>query len=172
MVQLRGERHRGVHAFNGLIRKAHEPQGEGGGRQAGDARIVPHAGTPEARWELRKQRNRPIEVVEAGPQIGEEHQRRAHDEVPVDQHPRIVLAFGEREDLPTQRHHLVELGAEVVQADQPSEHGELLARVRAAFEQVHRAGQGVLGFGGVALCRDQGPGQARSQRDLLADPFG
>ena len=172
MLQLDGERQRRVRALGRAIGIAEQPQGERGGRQAGDPGVVPDPRRPRSMPLGREQGDRLVELIEPAVQVVGGHERRADQQVPVDEHARVVLALPEGEDLPAEAAGLVELAAEQVEAREASEHGVLLAHVAAALEQLHGARERGLDLRGEALGRHERPGEARPQGDLLAGPVG
>ena len=130
VLERRRERERGVRAFGGAIGLAEHPQGERRGREARDARVVADARGPGRGRPGREQGDGLFEVVEPGLEVVEAHQRRADQEVAVDQHGRVALRSPRaRISRPISR-RLVELRAEQVQAGEAAQHGELLARRR------------------------------------------
>ena len=89
------------------------------------------------------------------------------------------MAIGEIEDASTQVVALFELGAQEVEARQPTQHAELLTCVAtvlgpelALLEQVECPGVCVLDLGREAARRHEGTGKARAEGDLLADVLG
>ena len=68
----------------------------------------------------REEGDRLIEMLESGVQPVEGHERRADEQVPVDEHSGVALTLPKREDLPAQPGRFVELGAEQVEAGQAS----------------------------------------------------
>ena len=113
-----------------------------------------------------------VEVVEPAMEVVEAHERRAHQQMAIDQHARVALGLAEREDLLADLGGLVELRAEQVQAGEAAQHGELQPDVDAALEPLEGAGEGGLDLGREALGRHQRPGERRPERDLLVDPLG
>ena len=90
--------------------------------------------------------------------------------MPLDQHAGVLLPFGQAQDLPANPGGLIELGLENVVAGQAPEHWEQL-RQFASLERLEGGRVGLFDLAGVPLGRQQRPGQADPQRDLLRRPI-
>ena len=91
----------------------------------------------------------------------------AQHQMSVHAHARIVLDFGQTEDLSPHLASLFELGPVVVEAREAAEDRKELRKLTLPLEELQRAGVRFLHFPRVALNGHQRSGQAGPQHDLL-----
>ena len=87
----------GIHPLDRAVRVPEQPEREPGRREAGDARVVakPGAGDPWSRG--LEQPDGRIEAPQTAREIAQEDRRGTDDQVPVDQHVRVVLGLRQLE---------------------------------------------------------------------------
>ena len=78
--------------------------------------------------------------------------------MPVDAHTRIVLRFGQTQDLSPDLGSLGELAAEIVETGEASKDREQLWGLLSALEQLHGADVRLLHFVRVPVTGQQRPG--------------
>ena len=106
-------------------------------------------------------------MLEAHPEIGEEGHVVSQHQMPLDAHPRIVLALGEGQDLLPHSCSLLEVTHVDVKAREPSENRKQLGDLSLSPTQVQGAGVRLLDLRRAALDRHERPGEADLQHDLL-----
>ena len=169
VAQPRGQADRLVRSIAGAIRVAEHPQDQRRRGETHDARVVAEPETCRAvplgvvgGDPLLQMVHARLEAVEHG-QTGPEHQ------VPFDLRARVVVALGQTQNLFSCPSALLELGPVDVEGGEPAQDGEQLWHLSLAFAELQGAHVRVLDLLRVALDRQQHPGQAGLERDLLED---
>ncbi len=111
-------------------------------------------------------------MAEPTPEVAREDERRSDDQVAIDPHARVALLLSECEDPLAELARLVELRPEQVEARESAQDRVVLAELLAALEQLERPGVRIGDLGGVAASREERPGEAHPEADLLPDELG
>ena len=152
--------------------EAEQPQAERRRRQAGHARVVAQPRADGARWAGFEQADGRVEVSKPADEVAGEDVRRAHDQVTIDPHARIVLTLSEGQDPFAELASLGEIRPEQVEAREPAQDREVLAELAPTLEQLERPRVGLDGLRGEAAGRQQRPGETHPKGDLLSDELG
>ena len=115
-----------------------------------------------------EERQRSLEVAQAGRDLSEEGEARAVNELPVHLEGRVLLRLGQLDQLAAELGRPVELAAVEVEGGEAADDGSSLRRIAGLAGERERPLVVLLDLLGVAADRQQAPCEAGAQRDLLA----